>query len=424
MTSRERVRAALAHTEPDHVPLDLGASPVTGMQVSSVYLLRQALGLDAPGTPVKVVEPYQMLGEIGPDLVEALGVDVLGVWPSATMFGFKNEGWKPWTTFDGTPVLVPGAFNTAPEPSGDLLMYPEGDRSAPPSGRMPEGGFYFDAIIRQPPIDEANLNVEDNLEEFVPVSDEELDYFRTEVERIRTETDKAILANFGGTAFGDIALVPAVFLKHPRGIRDVEEWYVSTVTRRDYVYEVFERQCEIALRNLQRFHEALGEAIDIVYMTGTDFGHQNGPFISPQAYRDLFQPFHKALNDWIHAHTTWKTFIHSCGSVVALIDDFIDAGFDILNPVQCSAAGMDPQGLKERFGDRLVFWGGGVDTQHTLPFGTPEEVRQEVRERIDIFNAGGGYVFNTIHNVQARTPVENLLAMYDALAEFRDLEAE
>jgi len=424
MTSRERVRAALAHTEPDHVPLDLGASPVTGMQVSSVYLLRQALGLDAPGTPVKVVEPYQMLGEIGPDLVEALGVDVLGVWPSATMFGFKNEGWKPWTTFDGTPVLVPGAFNTAPEPSGDLLMYPEGDRSAPPSGRMPEGGFYFDAIIRQPPIDEANLNVEDNLEEFAPVSDEELDYFRTEVERIRTETDKAILANFGGTAFGDIALVPAVFLKHPRGIRDVEEWYVSTVTRRDYVYEVFERQCEIALRNLQRFHEALGEAIDIVYMTGTDFGHQNGPFISPQAYRDLFQPFHKTLNDWIHAHTPWKTFIHSCGSVVALIDDFIDAGFDILNPVQCSAAGMDPQGLKERFGDRLVFWGGGVDTQHTLPFGTPDDVYNEVRERIDIFNDGGGYVFNTIHNVQARTPVENLLAMYDALAEFRDLEAE
>ena len=158
-------------------------------------------------------------------------------------------------------------------------------------------------------------------------------------------------------------------------------------------------------------------------MTGTDFGHQNGPFIGPQAYRDLYQPFHKALNDWIHAHTNWKTFIHSCGSVVALIDDFIDAGFDILNPVQCSAAGMDPQGLKDRFGDRLTFWGGGVDTQHTLPFGTPEEVRDEVRERLRIFGTGGGYVFNPIHNVQVRTPQENLKALYDAVAEFRDLGA-
>ncbi|MEA3366694.1 MAG: uroporphyrinogen decarboxylase family protein [Planctomycetota bacterium] len=423
MTSRERVAKALAHEQPDRVPLDLGASPVSGMQVSSVYLLRQALGLDAPGTPVKVVEPYQMLGEIGPDLVDALGVDVLGVWPSATMFGFKNEGWKPWTTFDGTPVLVPEGFNTEPEENGDILMYPEGDRSAPPSGRMPVGGFYLDAIVRQPPIDDDNLNVEDNLQEFAPVSDEELRHFRTEVQRIRTETDKAILANFGGTAFGDIALVPAVWLKHPRGIRDVEEWYVSTVMRKEYVREVFERQCEIVLANLATFHDALGEAIDVVYMTGTDFGHQNGPFIGPQAYRDLFQPFHKTLNDWIHEHTTWKTFIHSCGSVVALVDDFIDAGFDILNPVQCSAAGMDPQGLKDRFGDRLTFWGGGVDTQHTLPFGTPEEVRDEVRERLRIFGTGGGYVFNTIHNVQARTPQENLVALYDAVAEFADLGA-
>ncbi len=423
MTSRQRVRKALDHEPPDRVPLDLGASPVTGMHVSSVYLLRQALGLDAPGTPVRVVEPYQMLGETGADLVDALGVDVLGVWPSATMFGYKNEGWKPWTTFDGTPVLVPEGFNTEPDENGDILMYPEGDRSAPPSARMPEGGFYFDAIIRQPPIDEDNLNVEDNLQEFGPVSDEDLDPFRAEVDRIRRDTDKAILANFGGTAFGDIALVPAVNLKHPRGIRDVEEWYVSTVLRRDYVREVFERQCDIALANLAAFHRALGDHVDIIYMTGTDFGHQNGPFISNRDYRDLYQPFHRRLNDWIHAHTTWKTFIHSCGSVAALIDDFLDAGFDILNPVQCSAAGMEPEGLKERFGDRLTFWGGGVDTQHTLPFGTPEEVRREVRERLHIFGRGGGYVFNPIHNVQARTPQENLKALYDAVAEFRDLAA-
>ena len=415
ITSRERVELALQHQEADRVPLDLGASPVTGMQVDTVYRLRQALGLDVPGTPVKGVEPYQMLGEITPDLLEALGVDVIGLGKPTNMFGFRNEGWKPWTTFDGTPVLVPEAFNAEPDAHGDILMYPEGDRSAPPSGRMPKGGFYFDAIVRQPPVHEESLNVEDNLEEFGPVSDLELDYFRHEAWRLHSETDKAILANFGGTAFGDIALVPATWLKHPKGIRDIEEWYISTKTRRDYIYRIFERQCEIGLHNLESIQHVVGDTVTAVFVTGTDFGTQNGPFISPKTYRDLYKPFHRDVNHWIHTHTSWKSFIHSCGSVRLLIPDFIEAGFDILNPVQCSAAGMLPAELKEQFGDRITFWGGGVDTQKTLPFGSPEEVRAEVIQRLSVFATGGGYVFNTTHNVQARVPIENVLAMYETV---------
>jgi hypothetical protein len=418
LSSRERVALALNHIQPDRVPLDLGGSAVTGMHVTSVYRLRQALGLDEPGTPVKVVEPYQLLGEIEPDLMDAVGADVTGLVSTKTLFGFKNEGWKPWTMSDGTPVLVPEGFNTEPEPNGDILMYPEGDRSAPPSGRMPSGGWYFDTIVRQPPIDDDDLDVEDNLEEFGPVSEEELAHFEREADRLHTETDRAILANFGGTGFGDIAMVPAPFLKDPKGIRDVEEWYVSTITRRDYIYAVFERQCEIALANLERIYAVVGDRITVVFITGTDFGTQNGPFISSKAYRGLFMPFHKQLNNWVHSHTPWKTFIHSCGSVVALIPDFIEAGFDILNPVQCSAAGMDPATLKKRFGDQVTFWGGGVDTQRTLPFGTPAQVREEVRGRIAALAPGGGFVFNTIHNVQPLVPAENLLALYKALAEY------
>lgn len=417
-SSRERVNLALSHREADRVPLDLGGSVVTGMQVNTVYQLRQALNLDPPGTPVKVVEPYQMLGEIKPDLIEALGVDVAPLEGKTTLFGFKSEGWRPWTTFDGTPVLVPEGFNTEPEPSGDILMYPEGDKTVSPSGRMPKDGWYFDAIIRQEPIDDDNLNVEDNLEEFSPVSDEELEHFRREAERLYTETDKAILANFGGTGFGDIALVPALNLKRPKGIRDVEEWYISTVTRRDYVYEIFEHQCEIALANLERIYQAVGDRVTVIFVTGTDFGMQQGPFISPETYRDLYQPFHKRVNDWVHEHTAWKTFIHSCGSVMALVEDFIESGFDILNPVQTSAAGMDPAELKARFGDRITFWGGGVDTQRTLPFGTADEVRKQVRERIKAFGPGGGFVFNPIHNVQSQVPVENVVAMFETLQEY------
>ena len=415
MTSRERVQLALEHKEADRVPLDLGASPVTGMHVDTVYRLRQALGLDPPGTPVKVTEPYQMLGEIAPDLMDALGVDVVGLGKTATMFGFRNDGWKPWTTFGDTPVLVPEGFNTEPDAQGDILMYPEGDKSAPPSGRMPKGGFYFDTIVRQPPLDDENLRVEDNLEEFGPVSDEDLEHFRSEAERLSTGTDKAILANFGGTAFGDIALVPAPWLKHPKGIRDIEEWYISTASRRDHVYKIFERQCEISVKNLEKIHRIVGDRITAAFISGTDFGQQTGPFISLKSYCDLFKPFHKIVNGWIHKNTRWKCFIHSCGSVRALLPDFVDAGFDIINPVQCSAAGMAAEELKQEFGSRVTFWGGGVDTQRTLPFGTPAEVRREVSERLKIFGAGGGYVFNTTHNVQSRIPIENVQALYETV---------
>ncbi len=417
-TSRERVAASINHVQPDHVPLDLGGSAVTGMHVSVVYGLRQALKLDPPGTPVKVVEPYQILGEIAPDLMDALGVDVVPLSGTKTLLGFHNEGWQPWS-YEGVPCLVPAGFNTTPESDGSLLQYPEGDRSAPASAHMPAGGYYFDTIVRQLPIDEAALDPADNLEEFGPVSDADLAYFRDEAERLYTTTDRAILANFGGTAFGDIALVPAPFMKYPKGIRDIEQWYMSTVIRSDYVYKVFERQCEIGLANLARIHEVVGDRVSVIMVTGTDFGTQKGPFISTKSYRNLYKPFHKAVNDWIHANTAWKTFIHSCGSVVALIPDFIEAGFDILNPVQVSATGMEAPGLKARFGDQVTFWGGGVDTQQTLPFGTPDEVRREVRERLDIFAPGGGFVFNTIHNVQPKTPVANVLAMYETVAEYR-----
>jgi len=417
MTSRERVARALDHREPDRVPLDLGGTVVSGMHVSSVYRLRQALGVDPPGTPVKVIEPYQMLGEIGIDLMDRLGADVVSLASRDTLFGFPNEGWKPWRLFDGTPVLVPGGFNTTPEKNGDILMYPEGDRSVRPSGRMPKGGYYFDTIVRQGPLREEDLDPADNSEEFQPMGPENIGSLASEGERLRRETDRAVLANFGGVGFGDIALVPAPWLKDPRGIRDVEEWYISTVSRKDYVRRVFENQCEIGLANLQKLAEALTACVDILFVSGTDFGMQTGPFISPDAYRELYKPFHRRINDWVHENTPWKTFMHSCGSVVDLLPDIIDAGFDILNPVQCSAAGMEPERLKKEFGDRIVFWGGGSDTQHTLPFGDPEDVRREARERIRSFGPAGGYVFAAIHNIQAKIPEHNLLALFDAHGE-------
>ena len=419
MTSRERIAAACAHEEPDQLPVDFGGGFQTGMHVSIVYGLRQALGLDSPGTPVTVVEVYQMLGEIAPDLAEILGVDTVCLGGTGTMFGFPQAGRKEWRLSDGTPVLVPSGFNTQYEANGDLLQWPEGDRTSAPSGRMPAGGDFFDAIVRQLPIDDDRLDPRDNTEEFQPVSEEELAHLGAEAKRLFDTTDKAIFCTFGGLTFGDIALVPGVSLRQPKGIRDIEEWYVSTVTRPDYVRAVFEYQAEVAIANLQRLHEAIGDRAAVIQTNGTDFGTQNGPFCSPATYRRLYLPFQQKVNGWIHRHTPWKTFMHCCGGIEPLLDAIVEAEFDILNPVQCSARGMEAHALKRRFGDRLVFWGGGVDTQRTLPFGTPGEVRDEVRERIETFARGGGFVFCTIHNVQAKTPIENVLAMFEAVGEYR-----
>jgi uroporphyrinogen-III decarboxylase len=157
----------------------------------------------------------------------------------------------------------------------------------------------------------------------------------------------------------------------------------------------------------------------VAFITGTDFGGQTRPLMSNASYAKLYKPFHRRVNDWIHENTDWKTFIHSCGSVEPLIGEFIEAGFDILNPVQTTAANMDPAALKARYGEKITFWGGGVDTQGTLPFGRPEEVRRQVAERIRVLSPGGGFVFNTVHNVQPRVPVENILAMYESVREHR-----
>ena len=418
MNSRERVTMALNHQEPDRVPLDLGASAVTGMQVSSVYLLRQALKLDPPGTPVKVVEPYQMLGEIAPDLMDALGVDVVGLGGRKNLFGFRNEGWKPWTLFDGTPVLVPEGFNTDPEPDGSILMYPEGDRAAPPSGHMPAGGYYFDTIIRQEPIDDAKLNPEDNLEEFGPISDDDLAYFAQEAERLfdadRQGHPRQLRRHGLRRHRARARPVAETSQGHPRRGRVVHEHGQPAGLRVEGVRAAVRDRAGEPGAHPRRRRRAGGGGVRHRHR----LRQQHGPFISRKAYRDLFMPFHRAVNDWIHENTTWKSFIHSCGSVISLMPDFIEAGFDILNPVQTSAAHMDPQELKTRFGQEITFWGGGVDTQRTLPFGTPDEVRAEVRERMRIFGAGGGFVFNTIHNVQARVPAENLLALYEAVQDF------
>lgn len=415
MTSRERVRTTLAHREPDRVPVDFGGTTVTGMHALVVERLRAHYGLER--RPVTVPVPYNMLGLVEDDLARAMGLDLIGVLSRNTIYGYPNEDWKEFRTPWGQVVLISGHFQYTTDTNGDLLTYPQGDVTAPPSGRMPPSSFFFDTIIRQEAIDEDALNPEDNLQEFGRLSDLDVAHF-TEHIAAAAATDRAVIAAIGGTGFGDIALVPAPGLPHPKGIRDITEWYVSLATRQEYVEAVFTRQCEIALGRLAQLHAAVGNAIAIIYLCGTDFGTQASRFCSLETFDRLWAPHYRRLNDWVHRHTTWKTMKHTCGAVESLLSRLCDVGFDIFNPVQCSAAGMEPRTLKQRYGDRLVFYGGGVNTQQTLPFGTPADVRAEVLERCEIFAKGGGYIFNAIHCVQANTPVQNVVAMLDAVKEF------
>jgi uroporphyrinogen-III decarboxylase len=169
---------------------------------------------------------------------------------------------------------------------------------------------------------------------------------------------------------------------------------------------------------MKRINDVVGSLIDVVFICGTDFGTQIGAFCSTDTFKELYMPYYRKMNDWIHKNTRWKTFKHSCGAIEPFLSLLIEAGFDIINPVQCSAVGMDPEKLKDKYGDKIVFWGGGVDTQKVLPFGTPKEVREQVLRRCEIFSKNGGFVFNAIHNIQAKTPVENIVAMIDAVHEF------
>jgi uroporphyrinogen-III decarboxylase len=413
MTSKERTLKALAHESPDKTPVDFGATPVTGIHVLAVEGLRKHFGFE--DRPIRVIEPYQMLGEIDNELMEAMGIDIIGLSPRNNMFGINNTGeLKEFETFWGQKVLIPKDFNTSFDEEGNLLIHPEGDLSVAPSGKMPKASYFFDAVIRQEPIDEVMLDPEDNLEEFNPISDEDLKYWEEEIKKI-DHSNKAVIANFGGTAFGDIALVPGLNLKNPKGIRDVAEWYMSVIMRPDYIHEIFSKQSDIALSNLEKIFKIVGNKVDVAFLCGTDFGTQDSQFCGVDTLEEMYIPYYKKVNDWIHKNTNWKTFKHSCGAVEPFIDSFIEAGFDILNPVQINATGMDPQHLKDTYGDRITFWGGGIDTQKVLSFGTTQDVEKQVEENLKIFGKNGGYVFNTVHNIQANVPVENIIAMLKAI---------
>lgn len=395
--------------------MDFGGTSVSGIHCSVIACLRDFFGLEKK--PVKVVEPYQMLGEVDSELKEIMGVSTSQIPTRYTMFGNELNLWKEWKTPWGQDVLIPNSLNITQDING-IYTFPKGNTSAKPSAFMPNGCFFFNAIEKTTLFDEDNLSLSDNLEEFKELSDDDIAYYKNFISDSNNKENFLICSHLPGTALGDVALIPAMFMENPKGVRGVQDWYMLLATNDDFVNQLFEEQCKIAIKNLNKIYGALGSYLDVAVVCGTDFGTQNSTFCSVEKYRNLWLPHYKVLNDWIHKNTNWKTFKHSCGAVEPLMQSFMDSGFDIINPVQCSATGMDPKLLKEKYGENLVFWGGAIDTQKVLPFGTPYEVKTQALQRLEIFSKNGGFMFNATHNVQAMTPTENMIALIDAFKIF------
>ena len=388
MNSRERILTALRHQEPDRVPIDLGGMRSTGITALAYRRLKEHLGITEGD--IYVYDTGQQLAVVEPSILNLFGVDVVPLDLD------QLRGWQPYTLPDGYPARIVAGFTTETAPDGSVYQLEDGRRVC----CRPSSGLYFDRIYH--PLAEATTPAD--LEPFPlrSYSDDELILLRDRARYLYQNTDYAIVGSFGGS-----------ILETGQGLRGWERFMIDLARGGSFLEAFLEKLTEVHLANLARYLDAVGPYIQIIAMVD-DLGTQHGLQISPRMYRRWIKPCHTRIYGYVRQHYPQVyVFLHSCGGIYPLIPDLIEAGVQILNPVQISAAGMDPVRLKREFGADLTFWGGGCDTQHTLPRSTPAEVAAEVKRLLDIFAPGGGYVFNQVHNIQADVPPENIVAMLE-----------
>ncbi|MBN1344718.1 MAG: methyltransferase [Phycisphaerae bacterium] len=403
MTPRERVMTSVNHQEPDRLAVDLGAMRSTGIQAIAYNRLKAHLGLPSGWT--RVYDLVQQLAEPEPGVLDLLGIDATDAgWDFPTT-------WRPWSLPDGSPGEVPDWFQ--PRREGEAWRVYVGDQLV---AEMPPGCFYLTQLCW--PMVEGLDIPPGGLESIMPLvmwagiptpmfagglSEENLGRIADHCRHLYEDTDRALMLGFGGNLFEWLTF-----------LRRIDNALMDLVLDPEDVEAVLDKLVEIHLGNLDKVFAAVGETVQLIQM-GDDLGTEQGPFFSPEIYRRLFKPRHKILFDYIHKHSKMKVFLHSCGSLYKILPDLIEAGVDVINPAQISAADMGAAKLKKEFGKDLTFWGGGCDTQTVLPRGTPQEVHDHVKETVDIWAPGGGYVFCQVHNILADVPPANVEAMYKAI---------
>jgi len=409
MTSRERILRAVNFQPADRVPIDLGAMKASSISVKAYNQVKARYGIR---TDTRIWDPRFMVASVEEEVLQKVHADVVPLDVSSVLQDLSPDSdWIPKTLYPGAEGLLPPDTRIGTDPEGRWALLDEnGD---PTSYRMPREGYYFDDVSFSPPgatIDPAA---------FMPkmsFSDEELRALQTRGEFLYNNTDYALLGWGGGVCFLGLSLITDRLSNVTMGLPS--EWMMMLMTEKDTCHEMMDRSVEASIKCLKQLHEAVGDYCFAWGIAADDSGTQRGEFINPELWAEMIKPHYAKLCAWIHQNTRWKTYLHSCGSIYHLIPHMIEAGVDILNPIQTSAANMEPARLKEEFGGKIVFWGGGCDTQHVLPTATPEEVREHVRERHDIFKPGGGYVFTQVHNIQTDVPPENVIAMLDAAYEY------
>jgi len=422
MRPRERVILALKHEEPDRVPIDLGATSVTGIHARAYHDLRKYLGLSEKS--IKIIDVEQELAEVDRDVLELFHVDVVNVnrvlepmAPHPYIYRFtsvvdgslkevSDREFYIWRAPYGVDVEMPKYIEIVEETDG-FIAYIRGKLF----GKIPRNGYYFWGLDRwKQLIPLANVKTVDDLKKFdwdsYRVPDDYVDVLGRRAGYLYKNTDYALY--FGWAA---------VLHETIQSLRGWDRWLSDLRVRRSLAEAIIDNLFEVLKYNVEKYVDALKDFVQVIGF-GDDFGTEEGPQISVQTFREFYKHRYEELFNIVKKRSKAYIFFHSCGSVYPFIREFIDIGLDIINPVQISARGMDPEKLKKEFGEQITFWGGGVDTQHVLPLAKPDEVVDHVKKLIKIFAPGGGYVYASVHNIQPGAPPQNIVAMFKTAYEY------
>ena len=408
MTSRERTLASISHKQPDRIPVDLGASTVTGISAIAYNKLKIRLGIK---TATRIFDVVQQLAMVEENITTKFNVDVIDL--NSTLLD-KSE-WYQVKLSDGSYGEYPSWYK--PEQAEDGSFFTRNEEGEIMS-RMPKNGTCFDQVIfpweNGYPKDLNYIKdafksiswVAHSHSKYTNISNDEL---RNKTKKLRESTDKAIVMS-GGAKFLELGFF----------LRRMDNMLMDLLADHDNLSKLLDKLMELHLTGLEKKVSAVGDLVDVIRF-GDDLGMTTGPFMDIDTFRTFFKPRYKELCDYVKQHSNMKIFLHSCGSIRQFIPDLIEVGFDILNPVQTNCYGMDAKDLKEEFGREITFWGGGVDTSSVLPIGTPDQVRADVLERCEILSKGGGFIFAPIHNILPEVPAENVIAAYEAVNEFNGI---
>ena len=412
MTPRERVLATIRHQEPDRVPIDMGATPSSGISAIAYGRLKKHLGITSGHT--RVYDVVQQLAQPEEEILDRFRIDVVDL---GRTFDVNDGDWYDVELYDGSTAQYPWWFHPTAAPDGGWrAMAPDGTEIATQLKNM----NFFDQTCF-PWIDDYPQDIASALPaamsrvHWAALAHSPWDHasdggfwetLRANTLALRQSTDRAIMVVVGCNLF-----------EWGTFLRRMDNFLMDLVAEPELVEAFLDPLMEIHLRTLEKVCTAVGDIADVCRF-GDDLGTDTGPFMAPATYRRLFKKHHTRLCQYVHQHSTMHTFLHSCGSIHALLPDLIEAGFDVINPVQTACRDMDPARLKREFGSEIAFWGGGADTRNILNHGTPEAVRADVLERLKILAPGGGFVFNTIHNILPDVPPENIVAMFEAVESY------